>query len=109
MCVHIIQRYDDTMKEKGGEGRERKEREIYIYKIYRVGSLLSAGFVSVRQHALPLCARAYIPAYSHAHIRIHAHKLWMRTILEVKCNLHACMIVWVCVCVCLKVCVCVCV
>jgi len=23
------------MKEKGGEGRERKERDIYIYKIYR--------------------------------------------------------------------------
>jgi len=32
MCVHIIQRYDDTMKEKGGEGRERKERDVYIYK-----------------------------------------------------------------------------
>ena len=30
MCVHIIQRYDDAMKEKGGEGRERKERDIYI-------------------------------------------------------------------------------
>jgi len=27
MCVHIIQRYDDTMREKGGEGRERKERD----------------------------------------------------------------------------------
>jgi len=42
MCVHIIHRYDDTMREKGGEGRERKERDIYIYKIYRVGPLLSA-------------------------------------------------------------------
>jgi len=31
MCVHIIQRYDDVMKEKGGEGRERK-REISIYR-----------------------------------------------------------------------------
>jgi len=30
MCVHIIQRYDDTMKDKGGEGRERKERDICI-------------------------------------------------------------------------------
>jgi len=28
MCVHIIQRYDDAVKEKGGEGRERKERDI---------------------------------------------------------------------------------
>ena len=42
MCVHIMQRYDDAMKEKGGEGRERKERDICIYKIYRVGPLLSA-------------------------------------------------------------------
>ena len=30
MCVHIIQRYDDTMKEKGEEERERKERDIYV-------------------------------------------------------------------------------
>jgi len=42
MCVHIFQRYDDTMREKGGEGRERKERDIYVYKIYRIGPLLSA-------------------------------------------------------------------
>ena len=28
--VHIIQRYDDTMKEKGKEEGERKERDIYI-------------------------------------------------------------------------------
>ena len=27
---HIIQRYDDTMKEKGEEEGERKERDIYI-------------------------------------------------------------------------------
>jgi len=42
MCVHIIQRYDDTMREKGGEGRERRERDTYINQIYRVGPLLSA-------------------------------------------------------------------
>ena len=30
MRVHIIQRYDDTMKEKGEEQGERKERDIYI-------------------------------------------------------------------------------
>ena len=30
MRVHIIQRYDDTMKEKGEEEGERKERDIYI-------------------------------------------------------------------------------
>ena len=29
------------MREKGGEGRERKERDMYIYIIYRVGPLLS--------------------------------------------------------------------
>jgi len=29
-CVHIIQRYDDAMKDKGGEGMERKERDICI-------------------------------------------------------------------------------
>jgi len=32
MFVHIIQRYDDTMREKGGEGRERKERDTYVLK-----------------------------------------------------------------------------
>ena len=42
MFVHIIHRYDDTMREKGGEGKERKERDVYIYNIYRVGPLLSA-------------------------------------------------------------------
>jgi len=30
MRVHIIQRYDDTMKEKGEEEGERKERDMYI-------------------------------------------------------------------------------
>ena len=35
MRVHIIQRYDDTMKEKGEEERERKQRDICI-KILQV-------------------------------------------------------------------------
>jgi len=30
MRVHIIQRYDDTMKEKGEEEKESKEKDIYI-------------------------------------------------------------------------------
>ena len=30
MRVHIIQRYDDTIKEKGEEEGERKERDIYM-------------------------------------------------------------------------------
>ena len=30
MRVNIIQRYDDTMKEKGEEEGERKERDMYM-------------------------------------------------------------------------------
>jgi len=30
MCIHIIQRYDDIMKEKGEKEGERKESDIYI-------------------------------------------------------------------------------
>ena len=40
MRVHNIQRYDDTMKEKGEEEGERKERDIYIKST--CGPLLSA-------------------------------------------------------------------
>ena len=47
MCVYIIPRYDDTMKERGGRGG-RGKKGIYIYIIYRVGPLLSAGVVSMR-------------------------------------------------------------
>jgi len=57
MRVHIIQRYDDTMKEKGEEEGERKERHIYIYKIYRWPPPV-CNVVSLRQHALLLCACA---------------------------------------------------
>jgi len=82
MCVHIIQRYDDAMKEKGREARERKERDICIYKIYRVGPLLSAGLVSMRQHALLLYARAY---YAHA----HAHDAYERARTDTHAPWHA--------------------
>ena len=41
MRVHIIQRYDDTMKEKGEEEGERK-RKGYIYIKSTCGPLLSA-------------------------------------------------------------------
>jgi len=57
MRVHIIQRYDDAMKEKGEEGRERK-KGIYIYKIYRWDPPV-CGVVPLRQHALLLCAHAF--------------------------------------------------
>ena len=58
MRVHIIQRYDDAMKEKEEEGRERKERDTYIYIIYRWAPPV-CGVVSLRQHALLLCAHAF--------------------------------------------------
>ena len=58
MSVHIIPRYDDTMKARGGGGG-RGKKGIYIYMIYRVDPLLSAGVVSMRPHALFLYARAY--------------------------------------------------
>ena len=57
MHVHIIHRYDDTMKEKGEEEGERKERDIYIYNLQVVPP--ASGVVSLRQHALFLCARVF--------------------------------------------------
>jgi len=33
MCVHIIQRYDDTMEERGAEGRERIEKDKYTQNV----------------------------------------------------------------------------
>jgi len=30
MCVHIIPRYDDTMKERGSGGGEERNGHIYI-------------------------------------------------------------------------------
>jgi len=32
-CVYIIQRYDDAMREKGREGRERKENDKYAQNL----------------------------------------------------------------------------
>jgi len=55
--------------ERGGRGN----KGIYIYIIYRVDPLLSAGVVSMRQHAQLLYARACISAHSQAHFHIHAH------------------------------------
>ena len=44
MRIHIIQRYDDTIKEKGEEEGERKERDIYIYNLQVVPSCLQCCF-----------------------------------------------------------------
>jgi hypothetical protein len=43
---------------KGGRG-EGEERKGYIYIKSTGGPLLSAGVVSLRQHKLLLCARAF--------------------------------------------------
>ena len=68
MCVHIILRYNDTMKERGGRGG-RGKKGIYIYMIYRVDLFLSAGIVSMRQLAL-----LYMLVHSlHALIRARTH------------------------------------
>ena len=57
LCVHIIQRYDDTMKEKG-ERKGRGKKGMYIYSIYMWPPPV-CGVVSLRQHALLLYARTY--------------------------------------------------
>jgi len=58
------------MEERGERGR-RGKKGIYIYIIYRVDPPLSAGVVSMRQHALFLYARAYYKCtypYTHTYI-----------------------------------------
>ena len=62
------------MKEKGGEGRERKERDIYIYKIYRVAPLLSAGVETTRAAFICSCI-LYMHLFVHAHIHIQVYSL----------------------------------
>jgi len=56
--VHIIQRYDDTMKERRGKRKGRGKKGIYIYIIYRWPPPV-CGVVSLREHALLLCACAF--------------------------------------------------
>jgi len=60
-----------------------------MYKIYRVSPLLSAGVVSMRQLALLFYARAYIFAYSRAHIHIHTHNC-ARTLTYISVLIHPC-------------------
>ena len=45
MRVHIKKRYDDAMKEKGEEERERKEGDIYIYNLQVAPSCLRVLFL----------------------------------------------------------------
>ena len=74
MRVHIIQRYDDTMKERRGKRKGRGKKGIYIYIIYRWPPPV-CGVVSLREHALLLCACAFymhISAYAHTHIQAHS-------------------------------------
>jgi len=74
MRVHIIQRYNDTMKEKGEEERERKERDIYIYKLQVVPSCLRCCFFETTRAAFMWSCILYmrISAYAHTHIQAHS-------------------------------------
>ena len=60
-----------------------------MHKIYRDDPLLSAGVVSVRQHALLLYARAYISTYSQAYFHIHAHNC-ARTYTYISVLIYSC-------------------
>jgi len=76
MCVHIIHRYDDTMREKGGEGRERKKRDIHIYINLQGWPPPVCGVVSMRQRALLLYARVF---YTCTYLRTHTLHMRART------------------------------
>ena len=64
MCVHIIQRYDDTMKERGAEGEDRKG-QIYTKSTGLAPSCLRV--LLLRQHAL---LYMYVHIYPHTCLRI---------------------------------------
>jgi len=76
------------MKERGG-GRGKKG--IYIYMIYRVDPLLSAGVVSMRPHALFVYARAYSTCTMLVHI-LHACVLYGESqsqwLIQMSCELR---------------------
>jgi len=88
-------------RERGGTGK----KGIYIYTIYRVGPLLSAGVVSMRQHALLLYAYAYnphthkrisiymhIPVHAHIHIQVYSPmKAYTHTRMRICARMRTCM------------------
>ena len=74
MRVHIIQRYDDTMKEKGEEEGKRKERDIHIYNLQVTPACLRCCFFETTRAAfMRLCIlNIHISAYAHTHIQAHS-------------------------------------
>ena len=74
MRVHIIQRYDDTMKEKAEEERERKERDIYVYNLQVAPSCLRCYFFETTRAAFMCWCILYmhISAYALTHIQAHS-------------------------------------
>jgi len=75
MRVHIIQRYDDAMKETGEEGRERKERDIYIYNLQVAPSCLWCCFFETTRATFMCSCILYMHISAYAHIHIQAHSL----------------------------------
>jgi len=84
MCVHIIQRYGDTMREKGREGRERKETNIYIY-IKSTGlapSCLRCCFYETTRTAVICSCMLYM------HLSVHAHITHTRARIRARMRMH---------------------
>ena len=75
MRVHVIQRYDDAMKVKGEEGRERKERDIYIYNLQVAPSCLWCCFFETTRATFMCSCILYMHISAYAHIHIQAHSL----------------------------------
>jgi len=75
MCVHIIQRYDDTMegrRERGGRGK----KGIYVYKIYRrPHPVCRCCFYETTRAAFMCSFILYMPISVYAHIHIQVHSL----------------------------------
>ena len=82
MRVHIIQRYDDTMKEKGEEEGERKERDIYIYNLQVAPSCLRCCFFETTRTTFMCSCILYMHISAYAHIHIQAHSLMRALILS---------------------------
>jgi len=106
MCVHIIQRYDDNIKEKGGGGRERKEKDKYTKNLQGwPPPVCGCCFCEPTRAAFYMYVHMYphthmrIPIYMHiAHTHIHAHNLCpyiyilkcTHTLMHTPIHIHEC-------------------
>jgi len=88
MRVHIIQRYDDTMKEKGVQERERKETDIYIQNLQVAPSCLQCCFFETTRAAFMCSCILYMHISAYAHTHIQAHSL-MRALTLLCARTHA--------------------